>query len=129
MQKTKIIALIMIVAAIVILVNESMKTSKYATFKDAYNTESIVKISGELANDKPIIYDGEKSFDETTFYLVDANGDTNKVILNKPKPQDFERAEKVVVDGKMKDGVFYATEILTKCPSKYKDEEIKTKAI
>lgn len=42
----------------------------------------------------------------------------------KAKPQDFERSEQVVLTGKMDGDEFVATEILMKCPSKYKDEEI-----
>jgi cytochrome c-type biogenesis protein CcmE len=129
MGKIQIVAIVMIIIASAILVNGAMKGSKYATFQDALKTTKVVKITGELAKDKPIEYDAENNFNETIFFMRDANNEINKVILSKPKPMDFERAEQVVVDGIMKDNVFYASEILTKCPSKYKDEELKTKAI
>jgi cytochrome c-type biogenesis protein CcmE len=44
------------------------------------------------------------------------------------KPQDFERSEQIVLTGKMKGDEFVATDILMKCPSKYKDEEIYLKS-
>jgi cytochrome c-type biogenesis protein CcmE len=40
------------------------------------------------------------------------------------KAQDFELSEQVVVTGEMQNGTFVANEVLMKCPSKYKDEEI-----
>ena len=48
--------------------------------------------------------------------------------MNKPKPQDFERSESVVVTGEMRNNEFVANEILMKCPSKYKDDEIRIRA-
>jgi cytochrome c-type biogenesis protein CcmE len=56
--------------------------------------------------------------------MKDANGEERKVVLHQPKPQDFEMSEQIVVTGEMETGVFQASEILMKCPSKYKDEEI-----
>jgi cytochrome c-type biogenesis protein CcmE len=44
--------------------------------------------------------------------------------LHQPKPQDFEMSEQIVVTGSLEDDTFQASEILMKCPSKYKDEEI-----
>ena len=37
---------------------------------------------------------------------------------------DTHRTEQIVVTGSMKGSNFYADEILVKCPSKYKEEEI-----
>ena len=56
--------------------------------------------------------------------MKDDEGLEKKVILNQSKPQDFEMSESIVVTGKMKGDSFVADEILLKCPSKYKDEEI-----
>jgi cytochrome c-type biogenesis protein CcmE len=36
---------------------------------------------------------------------------------------DFEKSEQIVVIGKMKGDIFYAKDILTKCPSKYSDTQ------
>ena len=44
-----------------------------------------------------------------------------KVILEKTKPQDFERSEQIVLIGKVEGDEFHASEILLKCPSKYND--------
>lgn len=53
------------------------------------------------------------------FYMKDDNNTIMKVIYEKPKPNNLEHAETIVVEGKVKDSVFYASNILTKCPSKY----------
>jgi cytochrome c-type biogenesis protein CcmE len=60
------------------------------------------------------------------FLLVDEKKETQEVIYYKPKPADFERSEKVVVVGAMKNGRFEADKILMKCPSKYQEGEVKT---
>ena len=44
------------------------------------------------------------------------------------KPQDFELSEQIVLTGKMQGDVFMASDMLMKCPSKYKDEEIYIKS-
>lgn len=127
MKKIHIIALLMIVVAAVIIITASDDVSTYATFEQA-ETSGRVKIVGELAKDKPIDYNPDVDHDAFSFFLVDSDGDTKQVKLLQAKPQDFERAESIVVTGSMKEGIFVADEILMKCPSKYKDEEISLKA-
>ena len=83
-----------------------------------------MKVAGKLAKDKPMIYDPVKNANDFSFYLEDTKGKEVLVHLMKPKPQDFELSEQVVVTGEMKGNSFVANDILMKCPSKYKDEEI-----
>jgi len=45
-----------------------------------------------------------------------------KVVLDGAKPNNFEIATHVVAKGKCTDGYFHATEVLTKCPSKYEGQ-------
>lgn len=118
----------MIAAAIFIFTNMSKDVSTYGSFSDAMQNESRVKIVGELARDKDMIYDPQNEPNRFTFFLNDEKGVQKQVLLLKPKPQDFERSEKVVLTGSMKDNVFVADEILMKCPSKYKEEEISIKS-
>lgn len=125
MKKAHIIALIAIIAAIAIIISASQDVSTYATFSEASRTSSKVKVTGELDPDYRIDYDAEKSPNTTTFHMLDLDGESKKVILKMPKPQDFELSESVVVTGKMEDDIFVADEVLLKCPSKYKDEELK----
>ena len=127
MNKNIIIAVVLIVAGILVFLNASKDVSTYANFKQAANGDK-VKIVGQLAKDKPMVYDPQNSPNEFTFFMKDADGVEKKVVLQKPKPQDFEMSEQIVVTGELEGDTFVASEILMKCPSKYKDEEIAVKA-
>jgi cytochrome c-type biogenesis protein CcmE len=56
------------------------------------------------------------------FRLRDEKGTVRRVRYPAPKPANFDRAEKVVVSGTMREGAFHADDILVKCPSKYKEQ-------
>jgi len=72
-----------------------------------------------------MIYDPEKDANYFSFYMIDDNNDKRQVAIREAKRYDFERSEKIVVTGKMNaEGVFEASEMLLKCPSKYKEEEL-----
>jgi len=126
MNRNMIIALVLIAVGIAVFISASEDVSTYATFKQAENGDR-VKIVGQLSREKPIVYDPQNAPDEFSFYMKDSDGMERKVILNKPKPQDFEMSEQIVVTGELENDAFMANEILMKCPSKYKDEEISVK--
>jgi cytochrome c-type biogenesis protein CcmE len=128
MKKIPMIAGALIIIGTFLLIRASQDMSTYGTFKEAQSTSELIKISGQLAKDKEMYYDAEKDPNYFSFYLKDANGDEKKVVLLAEKPQDFERSEQVVITGKMTDNEFIATDLLMKCPSKYKDEEIYIRA-
>ncbi len=86
------------------------------------------KITGTLEKDQPIKYDPTVDANRLEFMMKDKEGVVKPVVFLGTKPQEFERSEQVVLTGKMVDGTFYTDEILTKCPSKYKDEEIRVRA-
>lgn len=124
MKKIHLIGIAMIGIAIFLLSQVAGDMSTYATFKDADQDGNKVKIAGQLAKDKEIIYNPEKDPNYTSFYMRDADGEERKIVLLAAKPQDFELSEQLVLTGKMDGDTFVATDMLTKCPSKYKDEEI-----
>jgi len=126
MKKFQIVALIAIVAAVIVLVSASKEVSTYATF-DMAKEGNRVKITGEMAKSKAMEYRPDIDPNIFKFFLKDSEGIEKQVVLAKAKPQDIERAESIVLTGFLKDDVFYADEILTKCPSKYKNEEISLK--
>ena len=126
MNKNIIIAVVLIVAGILVFLNASKDVSTYANFKQAANGDK-VKIVGQLSKDKPMVYDPQNSPNKFTFFMKDADGVEKKVVLEQPKPQDFEMSEQIVVTGELEGETFVASEILMKCPSKYKDEEIAVK--
>ena len=124
MKKIYIIAVLMIVASIVILTSAADDMSTYATFADADNSGQKVKIAGQLSKDKAMVYDPQVDPNYFSFYMKDTDGVERKVVLLGSKPQDFELSEQLVLTGKAGGDEFVATEMLMKCPSKYKDEEV-----
>jgi cytochrome c-type biogenesis protein CcmE len=124
MKKIYVIAGILILAGIVLLVSAAGDMSSYSSFSDAIQSGNKVKVVGKLAKDKELYYNPTENPNYFSFYISDNKGEVRKVVLNAAKPQDFELSEQIVVTGKMKGTDFYATELLMKCPSKYKDEEI-----
>ena len=124
MKPIHIVALLVLAGGVAALTMQAKDVSTYATFKDAVTASSKVKVAGKLIKDKPMVYDPVANPNLFTFYLKDQNGKEVLVNLLKPKPQDFELSEQVVVTGEMQGEAFVANEVLMKCPSKYKDEEI-----
>lgn len=128
MNRNYIIAAVLIITGIVVLLNVNQNDmSDYANFSDASRGDR-VKVVGLLAKDKEMVYDPENNPNEFQFVMKDEAEVEKTVILKKPKPQDFELSEQIVVTGTLKDDIFYADDILMKCPSKYKDEEIAVKS-
>jgi cytochrome c-type biogenesis protein CcmE len=127
MKKIYIVVFAMIAVAIALILTASGDVSTYSSFAEAGDTKK-VKIVGQLSKDKPVEYDPAVDPNYTGFYLKDGNGEERKIALLMSKPQDFERSEQIVLTGKMKGDEFVATDILMKCPSKYKDEEIYLKS-
>ncbi len=124
MKKSYILAIIVIAAAIGFLISASKDVTTYANFAQASKSGDRVKLVGQLVKDRPVEYDPEKNPDFLSFWLRDEAGEVRLVELHASKPQDFERSESIVLTGEMKGENFAASEMLLKCPSKYKDQEI-----
>jgi cytochrome c-type biogenesis protein CcmE len=54
---------------------------------------------------------------------VDDDGNTLTVHYSGIKPGNFEEAVQIVAVGSYQEGVFYAEQLLVKCPSKYQGLE------
>lgn len=124
MKKIYWIAGILILAGIGLLIGAAGDMSTYSTFSEATRTGDKVKVVGTLAKDKEMYYDPIEDPNYFSFYVSDNDGEVRKVILRGAKPQDFELSEQIVVTGQMDGQDFMASELLMKCPSKYKDEEV-----
>lgn len=127
-KKIHIISLIMIIAAVALLLSASKDMSSYATFTQAEKSYQPVKVVGTLSKDKEMYYDPATDPNYFSFFVKDADGRECKVVLHDAKPQDFEMSEQIVVTGKMEQENFVASDLLMKCPSKYKDEEISVRS-
>ena len=128
MKRDHILALLMLVVAIFIFVNASNDIATYYNFTTATTASGEVKVNGTLDPNHEIIYDPVENANMFSFFMLDTEGKSVEVKMASAMPQDFERSEQVVVKGSLKGDSFVATEILTKCPSKYKDEEIYIRA-
>ncbi|MDF1865742.1 MAG: cytochrome c maturation protein CcmE [Saprospiraceae bacterium] len=128
MKKIHLVAIVMIAVAIGLLTTASDDMSTYSNFSEAIESGEKVKIAGQLAKDKEMYYDPEVDPNYFSFYVEDAEGLQKKVVLNAAKPQVFELSEQIVLTGMMKGEEFMASDMLMKCPSKYKDEEIYVKS-
>ncbi|MBK9012864.1 MAG: cytochrome c maturation protein CcmE [Saprospiraceae bacterium] len=128
MKKIYIVALIMMVAAAFMLIKSPPEVTTYSDFSVAVASQKEVKIAGQLAKDKEMYYEPAKDPNYFTFFIRDNKGEERKVVLLAAKPKDFEMSEQIVVTGKMNGEDFVASDVLLKCPSKYKDEEVYIKA-
>jgi cytochrome c-type biogenesis protein CcmE len=122
MKKVHIIGIIIIAIAIGAILTTLNNTSTYASFAEASEApNNEFHVVGKFNKEKESVYNPQVNANVFTFYMVDNKGVEKKVILNKNKPQDFERSEQIVLIGKMQGEEFVASDILMKCPSKYND--------
>ena len=131
MKAIHIVILLVLVIAVAVVVTTLTDSSTYSNFSEAAaKPGKEFHIIGSLDISKPIDYDATKNVNRFTFFLIDDKGLEKKVVYNNPKPQDFEKSEKVVIVGSMKNDEFLAKSLLLKCPSKYnanKPEKFDTK--
>ncbi len=122
-KKVKTIIGIIIIVAVIIAIIPTFLSNKieYVNFNDARQKTKTVEVKGTWLRDKESKFEGNKF----SFYMRDDNNTEMKIVYDGAKPNNFEVAEAVVVKGKVKDGVFMANDILTKCPSKYEAKEMK----
>jgi cytochrome c-type biogenesis protein CcmE len=128
MKKGYLIGIILIAIAFAAIITTVSGSGTYADFATAQMQEGkVFHVVGKLDKNKPYEYNPEANANIFGFYMIDNTGAEHKVLLNKTKPQDFEKSEQIVIIGKMKDDVFIASDILMKCPSKYNSNEVQTK--
>lgn len=113
-----VVAVAVIVAAIIFGAVSFVQTNvEYTDFQTAVSTHKKVQVKGEWIREKASSFDVQKS--QFSFYMKDDNGQEEKVVFDGAKPNNFEIANAVVVKGRYEGDCFHASDILTKCPSKY----------
>ena len=123
MKKIHIVFLILIVAALAGMSFFIKDLTTYETFSSAAKkTNKFVVVKVKLDKTMPVEYDQVKDPNFTSFYAVDHDGKTSKVIYKNAKPTEIERSEGIDLNGYMRDGYFECTKLQMKCPSKYKDD-------
>ncbi len=120
-MRLKVIIASVIVVLFIIFGSYSFLQSnvEYTDVAGAMQKHKKVQLKGSWDKNKESGFNASTS--QFTFYLVDDSGRECKVILDGAAPNNFELATSVVAKGRyMEDqGYFHATEVLTKCPSKY----------
>lgn len=125
MKRTHIIALIFVavlVASLTVMLGRGF--SRYENFESAYAKQGKeFTVVGYMNKEKGVEYKPEINPNQFSMYVKDDQNVEKLVVVNKAKPKDIEKSEKIVVTGKMNGDTFEANEILLKCPSKYKNRE------
>lgn len=124
MKKSNLIVLIIIVIAIGMIFSLADNVSTYEAFNSPKTLSGAeVHVVGYLNKEKPLVYNPETDPGYFSFIMQDTVGDEKRVVYMDGKPRDFEKSEKLVIVGELKDTVFVANNILMKCPSKYVEEK------
>ncbi len=127
MKRIHILLIILIAACIGAILTSLSDASTYATFSEAaLRPKGEFHVVGKLNRDKEMIYNPQADPNKFTFFMTDSKGTERRVILEKAKPQDFDKSEQIVVVGKCEGNDFRASDILMKCPSKYNNAQAKT---
>lgn len=123
MKKTHIIALVLIAIAIATLISFMGNVTSYETIASAKQKPGkFVNLIAKMDKTQPLNYDPVKNPNYLTFTALDTLGNSIQVVYHNSKPTDMEKSERLVLKGKVEDGVFECKDILLKCPSKYKDD-------
>jgi cytochrome c-type biogenesis protein CcmE len=113
-----IIAAVVLVGAIIFASVSFVESNvEYGDFRAAIESNKKIQVKGEWVKARESSFDASTS--SFTFYMKDDSGEEVKVVLEGAKPNNFEIATSIVAKGRYKDGCFHASEVLTKCPSKY----------
>ncbi|HQV78952.1 MAG: cytochrome c maturation protein CcmE [Chitinophagales bacterium] len=126
MKRTHIIALVFVavlVASLTVMLGKGF--SRYESFESAHAKEGKeFTVVGYMNKIKGVTYKPEINPNQFSIYVKDEKNVERLVVVNKAVPRDIEKSEKVVVTGKMSGNTFVASDILLKCPSKYKNREL-----
>jgi cytochrome c-type biogenesis protein CcmE len=127
MKAIHIIGIVVLGVAIAVVISMYNNSSEYVSFDYASelaveNPNKKYHIVTVLNEEKPMHYDPRTDANYFEFYAIDSLGVERKVVYRKPKPQDFERTDKIVLEGYDRGTHFEATNILLKCPSKYQED-------
>jgi cytochrome c-type biogenesis protein CcmE len=96
-------------------------------FSVVKSTDKTVKATGSWVKEKN--YEMNRDLNTFSFFMKDEKGNEMKVICEGVMPNNFESATSVVVTGSYQNGYFHAKDILTKCPSKYEEQNVKSSSM
>ena len=120
-----IAAIILMVSMAVTLVTFTTSLAKHVTIRQVLQMpEQTVQVPGRILKDT-VRFDavkGELSFDIEAMQ----KGESGRlaIVYPQPKPENFDSATSVEAVGQYKEGVFRASNLLVKCPTKYNDQKV-----
>lgn len=121
-----IIAAVVIVGALIFGAMSFVESNvEYTDFARAEVVKKKVQVKGTWVKEKPAAFDAAQG--QYTFFMKDDNDKEVRVVLDGAKPNNFDIATSIVAKGRFQDGEFHASEILTKCPSKYNGDSTAVK--
>jgi cytochrome c-type biogenesis protein CcmE len=127
MKKRYIIGGGVILAAVVYLLYLSFSdaVNYYVTVSEFFDRESelsetSIRVAGKIAT--PISWNSEDLYLE--FYLTEG-GDSMPVTYNGARPSGFKEGSSILVEGRYQSGgIFRASQLIIKCPSKYESIDL-----
>jgi len=121
MKAKVIVGVVVIIAGIVLSAVSFVQTNvEYGDFATAEKTHKTIQVKGEWIKTMDSSFDPKNA--QFSFYMKDDNDQVVKVVLDGAKPNNFELAPTIVAKGQYADNYFHATDVLTKCPSKYEGD-------
>lgn len=122
MKKKYIIGIaIAIVFIVFALLSFNDNRIEYTDILSAKQSGKIVQIVAQRVESKKYKFDPANNL--LTFVMKDEKGKTAEVQYKGAPPNNFDIAPSLVLKGKFQNDVFIATQILTKCPSKYEGKD------
>lgn len=102
----------------------SVDFSTYNSISSARQRQGkFVHMIVKLDKNTPLDYNPANNPNYLSFYAVDSLGDRTKVVYHNTMPDQLEQSDRIVLEGKMQGDIFECSNILLKCPSKYKDDK------
>jgi cytochrome c-type biogenesis protein CcmE len=124
MKRINIIILVAIAIGIGALISMSADFSTYDTIGSARQKQGkFVHLIARIDKSTPLDYDPAKNPNYLSFIAVDSLGTKTQVIYHNTKPEELEQSDRIVLKGRMQGDIFECSDILLKCPSKYKDDK------
>jgi len=113
-------AIIVIFLALMVYLFTQTNIQYESNFASIKHKSKTFKATGSWVREKN--FEIDKAHKTFSFYMKDEKGDEMKVVYAGTMPNNFESVTSVVVTGKYINGTFHASDVLTKCPSKYEGQ-------
>ncbi|HVZ41018.1 MAG TPA: cytochrome c maturation protein CcmE [Candidatus Kapabacteria bacterium] len=111
---TIVLAVLLVAGVMIALENKKLE---YMDFNSAQSSGRRVQIAGTWVKEKGATYDPASN--QFRFTMRDGKGAELPVVLDGARPNNFEISTSIVATGIVENSRFHASNILTKCPSKY----------